>query len=113
MESELAVLGATGKETEWLRNFLIDLPIWPSPMPPISLHCYSQATLSRVYSKSYNGKSRHISLRHNTVRQLLEEDIITVDYVKSYTNLADPFTKGLCKNLIRKTSFEMGLKPIE
>jgi len=113
MKLELVVLIAAGKEAEWLRNLLIDLPICPSPMPPISLHYDSQATLSRVYSKSYNGKSRHISLRHNTVRQLLEEDIITVDYVKSYTNLADPFTKGLCKNLIRKTSFEMGLKPIE
>ena len=82
-------------------------------MPPISLHCDSQATLSRVYSKSYNGKSRHISLRHNIVRQLVEEDIITVDYVKLCTNLADHFTKGLSKDLIHKTSFEMGLKPIE
>jgi hypothetical protein len=78
MESELVALGAAGKEAEWLRNFLIDLPIWPSPMPPISLHCDSQATSSRVYSKSYNGKSRHINLRHNTVRQLLEEDMLEI-----------------------------------
>jgi hypothetical protein len=52
MESELVALGAAGKEAKWLRNFLTDLPIWPSPMPLISLHCDSQATLSRVYSKS-------------------------------------------------------------
>ena len=81
-------------------------------MPPISLHCDNQATLSKVYSKSYNEKSRHISLRHN-VRQLLEEDIIILEYVKLCTNLADPFTKCLSKDLIRKTSFEMGLKLIE
>ena len=111
MELELVAFGAAGKEAEWLRNFLIDLPIWPSLMPPISLHCDSQATLSRVYSKSYNGKSKHFSLRLNIVKQLLEEDIITIDYLKSFTNLADPFTKGLSKDLIHKTSFAMGLKP--
>jgi hypothetical protein len=82
-------------------------------MPPISLYYDSQATLSRVYSKSYNEKSRYISLRHNTVRQLLEEDIITMDYVKSFMNLADPFTKGSCKDLICTTSLKTSLKPFE
>jgi hypothetical protein len=52
IESGLLALGAVGKEVEWLKNLLIDLPIWPSRMPPISLHCYSQATLLRVCSKS-------------------------------------------------------------
>ena len=112
MESELVALGAAGKEAEWIINLMIDSPLWKNPLPPFSIHCDSQATLSRVYSKSYNGKSRHISLRHNTVRQMLEEDIITVAYIKSCTNLADPFTKGLSKDLILKTAIEMGLKPI-
>lgn len=61
MESELIALGAARKDVEWLRNLLIDLPMWPSLMPPIFLHCDSQATLSRIYNKFYNGKSRHIS----------------------------------------------------
>jgi hypothetical protein len=113
MKSKLVVLRVVGIEAKWSINFLIDLPIWPSLRPPISLHCDSQATLLRVYSKSYNGKSRYISLRHNTIRQLLEEDIIIVDYVKSSMNLVDPFTKELSKNMIHKTSFEMSLKPIE
>jgi hypothetical protein len=33
MELELVALGAAEKEVEWLINLLIDLPIWPSPMP--------------------------------------------------------------------------------
>ena len=105
-------LGAAGKEAEWIINLMIDLPLWQNPLPHFSIHFDSQATLSRVYSKSYNGKSRHISLRHNIVREMLEEDIITVAYIKSCTNLADPFTKGLSKDLIRKTTIEMGLKLI-
>ena len=64
MESEFIALAAVGKEAEWLRNMLLDIKLWPQLMPAISLHCDSQATMSKAFSKTYNGKSRHISLRH-------------------------------------------------
>ena len=70
MEAEFIALADAGKETEWLRNLLLDIKLWPQPMPPISLHCDSEATMSRACSKIYNDKSRHISLRHEFVRQL-------------------------------------------
>jgi hypothetical protein len=110
MESEFIALAAAGKEAEWLRNMLLDINLWPQPMPAISLHCDSEATMSRAYSKVYNGKSRHISLRHEYVRQLILDGIITIVYVRSSSNLADPFTKGLSRELVRVTSIGMGLK---
>jgi hypothetical protein len=51
MESEFIALAATEKEAEWLRNMLLDIKLWPQPMPAISLHCDSEATMSRAYSK--------------------------------------------------------------
>jgi hypothetical protein len=80
-------------------------------MLAISLHCDSDATMSRAYSKVYNGKSRHISLRHEYVKQLIIDGIITIVYVQSSKNLADPFTKGLSRDLVKSTSSGMGLKP--
>jgi hypothetical protein len=71
-------------------------------MLAISLHCDSDATMSRAYSKVYNGKSRHISLRHEYVKQLIIDGIITIVYVQSSKNLADPFTKGLSRDLVKK-----------
>ena len=38
MESEFIALAAAGKEAEWLRNLLLDIELWPQPMPSISLH---------------------------------------------------------------------------
>ena len=61
MEAEFIALAYAGKEVEWLRNLLLDIELWPQPMPPISLHCDSEATMSRAYSKIYNSKSRHIT----------------------------------------------------
>ena len=111
MESEFIALASAGKEAEWLRNMFYDIELWPQPMPAISVYCDSQATMSKAYSKIYNGKSRHISLKHEYVKQLIEDGIISIVYIKSSGNLADPFTKGLSRDLIKVTSIGMGLKP--
>lgn len=111
MESEFIALAAAGKEAEWLRNMLLDIKLWPQPMPSISLYCDSQATMSKAFSKVYNGKSRHISLRHEYVRELISNGTISIVYVKSCENLADPLTKGLPRDLIKSTSAGLGLRP--
>lgn len=66
--------------------------------------------MSRAYHKVYKEKSRHINLRHEYVKQLISNGIITIVYVRSSKNLTDPFTKGLKIDLVNSTSSEMGLK---
>ena len=46
------------------------------------------------------------------IKQLQKDGIISIDYVKSEVNLADPLTKPLSKKLIEETSRGMGLKAI-
>ncbi|GJY28101.1 hypothetical protein Tco_0403868 [Tanacetum coccineum] len=55
--------------------------------------------MGRAKSTMYNGKSRHIRRRHNSIRQLLSTGVISIDYVASKDNIADPFTKGLSREL--------------
>ncbi|PHU05794.1 hypothetical protein BC332_26616 [Capsicum chinense] len=109
IESEFIALDKAGEEAEWLRNFLEDIPYWPKPMAPVCIHCDSQAAIGRAGSMMYNGKSRHIRQRHNTVKELLSSGIITVDYVKSKDNVSDPLTKGLSREGVERTSKGMGL----
>ena len=61
----------------------------------------------------YNGKSRHIRRRHNTIKQLISTGVISIDYVRSNENISDPLTKGLNRELVEKSSRGMRLKPIE
>ena len=60
----------------------------------------------------YNGKSRHIRRRHNSIRKLLLTGVVTIDYVKSKENIADPLTKGLNRELVDKASRGMGVRPL-
>ncbi|KAJ9558417.1 hypothetical protein OSB04_013031 [Centaurea solstitialis] len=82
MEPEFIALAAVGKEAEWIRDLLTN-HFSPHPTPSIPMYCDSEATLSKVYNSMYNGKLRHIGLRHNYVRQLIENGTISIVYVKS------------------------------
>ena len=113
MKYEFIALDKYGEEVEWLRHFLEDIPRWPRPVPPICIHCDSQSTIGRAQSSIYNGKSRHIRRRHNTIRQLLSTGVISVDDIKSKDNIANPLTKGLNRELVEKSSKGMGLKPVK
>ncbi|GKB23733.1 retrovirus-related pol polyprotein from transposon TNT 1-94 [Tanacetum coccineum] len=112
MAAEFVAMASCCKEEEYLRDLLINIPLWPKPMPPISVHYDSQSTLSRAYNQVYNGKSRYIGLRHRQVNQLINDGVITVSFLRSSKNLAYPFTKGLPRQLIESTSQGMGLKPM-
>ena len=112
MESEFIALDLAGQEAEWLRNLLADIPLWGQLAPPVSLHCDSQAAISVAKNSAYNGKKRHIQIRHESVRSLITSGVLTMEYVRSERNLADPLTKGLNRRLVLDTSRGMGLKPV-
>ena len=112
MESEFVALAAAGKEAEWLRNLVYEIPLWPKPISPISIRCDSAATLARAYSQIYNGKSRHLGVRHSMIRELIMNGVISIEFVRSQQNLADHLTKGLARDLVNKSVIGMGLKSI-
>jgi hypothetical protein len=46
------------------------------------------------------------------VKDLISNGVISIVYVRTEKNLADPLTKGLTNDMVLKTSLGMGLKPI-
>ncbi|GJR30571.1 putative RNA-directed DNA polymerase [Tanacetum coccineum] len=113
MESEFIALDKCGEEAEWLSQFVKDVPRWPKLVTVISIHCDSQSAIGRAHSIMYNGKSRHIRRRHNSIRQLLSTGVISIDYVKSKDNIADPLTKGISRELVSMSSKGIGLKTLK
>jgi len=109
MESEFVSLEMVGSEAEWLKNFLANIALGMKPTPSVLMHCDCQSAIAIAKNKSYNGKNRHIQLRHNLVKQLLKSGTISIDYVKSERNLEDPLTKPLGRKMILETSRGMGL----
>ena len=111
METELMVLEKARCKTIWFRSLLIDMPPFTNSVVSVCFPCNCQATITRVKSKVYNGKSRHIQLRHNIVRQLIGNGVMSLDFVRSESNLADPLTKPLARRLVSETTRGIGLIP--
>ena len=91
---------------------MLGIPLGMQLTPLVFVHCYCQAAISIAKNKSFNGENRHIHLRHEVVKQLLKNGIISIDYVKSEVNLTDRLTKPLGRKLILETSSGMRLKPM-
>ncbi|GKC72284.1 zinc finger, CCHC-type containing protein, partial [Tanacetum coccineum] len=73
---------AVGKEAKWLKNLLLEIPLWSKPIAPISIRYDSAATLAKAYSQMYNGKSRHLGVRHSMIRELITNGVISIEFVR-------------------------------
>ncbi|GJV91532.1 zinc finger, CCHC-type containing protein [Tanacetum coccineum] len=74
---------AAGKEAEWLRNMILEIPLWSKPIAPISIRYNSAATLAKAYSQMYNGKSRHLGVRHSMIRELIINGVVSIEFIRS------------------------------
>ncbi|GJW26642.1 hypothetical protein Tco_0040453 [Tanacetum coccineum] len=84
--------------------------MWSKPIAPISIRCDTTTTLAKAYSQMYNGKSKHLGLRHRIIRELITNGVISIEFMRSQQNLADHLTKGLARDLVLKSVEGMGLK---
>ena len=113
MEAELIDLDTATIEAEWLRELLMDLPVVEKPVLAILMNCDNQTVIVKVNSVKDNAKSsRHVKRRLKSVRKLRNSGVISVTYIQTDKNLADPFTKGLSRNVIDSASREMGMRPV-
>jgi hypothetical protein len=84
------------------------------PVPAILLNCDNQTVIVKVNNSKDNAKSsRYVKRCLKPIRKLRNPGVITVTYIQTDKNLADPFTKGLSRNVIDSASREMGLRPID
>nr|GEV47677.1 zinc finger, CCHC-type [Tanacetum cinerariifolium] len=110
IESKFMALAAAGKEAEWLKNLLLEIPLWVKPMAHNSIRCDSAATLAKAYSQMYNKKFRHLGVRHSIIRELITNGVVSIEFVRSQQNLADHLRKVLARDLVIKSAKGMGLK---
>ena len=111
-EAEPVALETTTNEAKWLRELLMDLPFVEKPVPAILMYCDNQTMLAQVMNTKDNSKSnKHIKRRLKSVRKMKNSGVIAASYVKSENNLADPFTKGLPRNVISVMSKNIGMRP--
>nr|GEV92043.1 zinc finger, CCHC-type [Tanacetum cinerariifolium] len=82
-EFEFVALANAGKEVEWFKNLILEIPLWLKPIAHISIYYDSVATLAKAYSQMYNGKSGHLGVRHSMICKLVMNGVVFIEFVRS------------------------------
>ncbi|GKB11038.1 hypothetical protein Tco_0844961 [Tanacetum coccineum] len=101
IESEFVALAAAGKEAEWLRNLILEIPLWSKPIVHIFIRCDSAPTLTKDYSQIYNGNSRHLGVRHNMIHELIMKGVISIKFLRELEHMYLHIIPRMCSNLLK------------
>ena len=88
---------AAVKAILWTRNLLTELGYPPST--PTTLYQDNESTINMIYHKGNAGRSKHIALRYNIIREYVADGTIKVVYCPTSQMIADTLTKPLGKSL--------------
>ncbi|KYM95345.1 Copia protein [Cyphomyrmex costatus] len=94
-EAEYMGLTDAAKEAVYLITFLTELGL--ETMAKITLFNDNQGAKHLAHNPVYHGRSKHIDIRYNYIREVLQTQPIRLDYLPTEQMLADILTKGLPK----------------
>nr|GEV14919.1 zinc finger, CCHC-type [Tanacetum cinerariifolium] len=67
----------------------------------IPLDTYEKLMPNRGYSQMYNGKSRHLSVRHSMIRELIKNGVVSIEFVRTPNSLLRKISR-MCLESARK-----------
>jgi len=110
-EAEYLALTETCREASWLRNLLAELqPYTSEEVHSIKIHVDNQSAIQLVRDHTNSRRSRHVSLRNHYCREQHDAGKITVEYINTVDQLADPLTKARSPiMLLRVTEYSSSL----
>lgn len=99
-EAEYTAASEAVKELMWLDALIREL--LPNAYLKPVLNLDNQGAMKLIKNPEYHARTKHIDVRVHFVREKFYESIFDLEYVSSDKQLADIFTKALCKDLFEK-----------
>lgn len=108
-EAEYRAMANTVAELTWLTFLLCDLHIAQARAP--ILLCDNFSALHMTINPVFHARSKHIELDYHFVRERFSLGLLTTRHVPSTSQLADIFTKPMCKASIFHFRSKLCLQP--
>jgi hypothetical protein len=110
-ESEYVALSSCVNEMEHIYNVLTSFDVEVDL--PMVVYVNNTGAISLSNNWSTGSRTKHIDLRYHYIRELVEQGIIEVKFVRSEDNTSDIFTKNLRQILFEKHQKTLGVGPPE
>uniref|UniRef100_A0A8D8BNM2 Copia protein n=2 Tax=Culex pipiens TaxID=7175 RepID=A0A8D8BNM2_CULPI len=106
-EAELTALCSAACYEMWLVRLLQDLEL---KIPePVTFYEDNQSSIRIAEESKDFGRLKHVDVKYHFLRDLVKEDKICLQFLKSEDQLADMMTKGLPPGAFRKHRASIGL----
>lgn len=97
------------REAVWLRKLLVGL--FGNPMKPTIIHCNNQSCIKLSMNPVFHDRSKHIEIPYHYVRDMVDKNVIKLEYVSTGNQTVDILTKPLSR--VKVDHFRKGLGMIE
>lgn len=107
-EAEYVALSQCANEMEFIRQVVesMDLKV----ELPMTLYVDNTGAIDLAKNWSTNGRTKHVDVRFHYVRELVEQGIIQLVYVRSEDNTSDVMTKNLSEHSFLKHQHGLGMR---
>jgi len=107
-EAEYIALANAAKEAMWLKSLIREVNK-NAKDEPIIIYEDNQSTISFAKNPIQSERTKHIEVRHHYIREKVAEGKIEVKYMPTSDQVADIFTKSLCRVQHEKFTRSLGL----
>jgi hypothetical protein len=111
VEAEYVAVSEAAREALWLRCLLGEMGIKQSG--PTLSNCDNKGAIRLALSPGTHQRTKHIDIRHHFIRELIDDNVISLDYIQSKHQLADVLTKGLPKPRHVENGRDLGIEDMK
>ncbi|KAK2976159.1 hypothetical protein RJ640_001087 [Escallonia rubra] len=92
-EAEYIAATSSACQAVWLRKLLADL--LQDQKGATEIFCDNASAIAMTKNPVYHGRSKHIDIRHNFIRELVANEVISLKFCSTNEQVADILTKSL------------------
>jgi hypothetical protein len=92
-EAKYIAASAASREAVWLIKLLSDL--FNAELEPTVIHCDNQSCIKLSENLVFHDRSKHIEMRYHYVRDMVQKNILSIQYVPTTEQTAYILTKPL------------------
>ena len=93
-EAEYMAMSNAAREAVWLRSLLRELG-YEQATSTVLLHSDNQGSIKLAHNPVNHSRTKHIDVQHHFIRELVEQEVVQLQYCPSHVNVADVLTKAL------------------
>ena len=104
------VCSSAVQEAVWLRRFLQHLDVVTHTSGLMTIHCDSMAALAYAKDPKYHGRTKHIDMRFNFIRDIVAQKEVILEHIPMSCLVVDLLTKPIARDIYLSHVRALGLR---